>query len=183
MDCFGILTGKVKGESEDEEVPTLEYGFSQMRHTKMNLWLCSVEIRGRESINERQFDESENSKSLNKPKPDCAEERMSGKPAGHGMDHVLRVLSFGSGDSWRRPVRLGDRGSWQPLFAQRRVMPNFMNGWNAVLEFGSQDLRDLAAGATLIEHAAPIVDNISFRKTETADALSLEWQVVRNADR
>jgi len=108
-------------------------------------------------------------------------ERMSGQAAGHGMDHVLRVLASA------RAIQAEAGGDL--VFVELAALlhdvgdAKFHDGVERSAEFARKILGDLAAGDDLIEHVAHIVDNISFRKTETADALSLEGQVVQDADR
>ena len=59
----------------------------------------------------------------------------------------------------------------------------FHDGVQRSAEFAGEILSGLGAGDNLIEHVAHIVDNISFRKRESAKPLSLEGQVVKDADR
>lgn len=59
----------------------------------------------------------------------------------------------------------------------------FHDGVERSAEFAGEILSGLGAEDGLIERVAHIVDNISFRKGESAKPLSLEGQVVQDADR
>ncbi len=101
--------------------------------------------------------------------------------AGHGMDHVLRVLASA------RAIQ-AEAGGDLAIVELAALLHDvgdakFHDGVERSAEFAREILGDLGAGSNLIEHVAHIVDNISFRKTETAEALSIEGQVVQDADR
>ncbi len=101
--------------------------------------------------------------------------------AGHGMDHVLRVLASA------RAIQAeagGDLATVELAVLLHDVGDaKFHGGVERSAEFAREILGELGAADELIEHVAHIVDNISFRKTESAEPLSLEGQVVQDADR
>jgi uncharacterized protein len=108
-------------------------------------------------------------------------ERMVGQAAGHGMDHVLRVLASarkiqavtgGDAEVIELAVLLHDVGD-----------AKFHDGVERSAEFAREILGGLGASEELIEHVAHIVDNISFRKGVDASELSLEGKIVQDADR
>ncbi len=108
-------------------------------------------------------------------------ERMDGQAAGHGMDHVLRVLA----SARTIQAEAGGDSTVVELAALLHDVGDakFHDGVERSAEFAREILGELGAGRELIEHVAHIVDNISFRKTEVAEPLSLEGQVVQDADR
>ncbi|TWU40205.1 putative hydrolase [Novipirellula aureliae] len=108
-------------------------------------------------------------------------ERMDGQAAGHGMDHVLRVLVSA------REIQAdagGDLGIVELAALLHDVGDaKFHDGVERSAEFAREILSGLGADDDLIEHVAHIVDNISFRKGESAKPLSLEGKIVQDADR
>ncbi|TWT51008.1 putative hydrolase [Rubripirellula amarantea] len=108
-------------------------------------------------------------------------ERMSGQAAGHGMDHVLRVLASA------RAIQSEVGGDLQIVELSALLHDvgdaKFHDGVERSAEFAREILSSIGAGDDLIEHVAHIVDNISFRKGDSAKPLSLEGQVVQDADR
>ncbi|WP_146403508.1 HD domain-containing protein [Planctomycetes bacterium CA13] len=108
-------------------------------------------------------------------------ERMSGQQAGHGVDHVLRVLKTA------REIQAqvgGDRfvvelAAWLHDVGDAK----FHDGVERSAEFAREILRDLDVGNDIIEHVSHIVDNLSFRKGSAAKELSLEGKIVQDADR
>ncbi len=108
-------------------------------------------------------------------------ERMEGQAAGHGMDHVLRVLVSA------RAIQSEVGGDLQIVELAALLHDvgdaKFHEGVERSAEFAREILSGLGAGDDLIEHVAHIVDNISFRKGESAEPLSLEGQIVQDADR
>lgn len=108
-------------------------------------------------------------------------ERMDGQAAGHGMDHVLRVLASA------RAIQAEAGGDLQTIELAALLHDvgdaKFHEGVERSAEFAREILGRLEAGEDLIEHVVHIVDNISFRKGESAKPLSLEGQVVQDADR
>lgn len=108
-------------------------------------------------------------------------QRMAGQGAGHGMDHVLRVLASA------RTIQSeagGDLGTIELAALLHDIGDaKFHDGVERSAEFAREILGRLPAGDELIEHVAHIVDNLSFRKGESALPLSLEGQVVQDADR
>ena len=107
--------------------------------------------------------------------------RMEDQTAGHGMDHVMRVLASA------RAIQAETGGDL--LVIQLAALlhdvgdAKFHDGVERSAEFSREILSGLGVGEPLIESVAHIVDNISFRKTATAESLTLEGQVVQDADR
>ncbi|TWU46581.1 HD domain-containing protein [Rubripirellula reticaptiva] len=108
-------------------------------------------------------------------------ERMEGQTAGHGMDHVLRVLASA------RAIQADAGGDLEVVELAALLHDvgdaKFHDGVERSAEFALEILSGLGAEDDLVEHVAHIVDNISFRKGESAKPLSLEGQVVQDADR
>ncbi|MCM2370656.1 HD domain-containing protein [Aporhodopirellula aestuarii] len=108
-------------------------------------------------------------------------ERMDGQAAGHGMDHVLRVLVSA------RAIQSEVGGELQIVELAALLHDvgdaKFHDGVERSAEFAREILSGLGAGDDLIEHVAHIVDNISFRKGDSAKPLSLQGQIVQDADR
>lgn len=106
---------------------------------------------------------------------------MGGQSAGHGMDHVRRVLASAR-EIWAEAG--GDRETIELAALLHDVGDaKFHNGVERSGEFTRKILADLNADSDLIEHVAHIVDNLSFRKRDSAEPLSLEGKVVQDADR
>ena len=108
-------------------------------------------------------------------------ERMDGQAAGHGMDHVLRVVTSA------RAIHAEAGGDLEIIELAALLHDvgdaKFHDGVERSAEFAREILSGLGASDDSIEHVAHIVDNISFRKGESAKPLSLEGQVVQDADR
>ncbi|EMI45605.1 HD domain-containing protein [Rhodopirellula sp. SWK7] len=108
-------------------------------------------------------------------------QRMSGQAAGHGMDHVLRVLKSA------RAIQAEAGGDLNVVELAALLHDvgdaKFHDGVERSAEFAREILGDLGAESALIDHVAHIVDNISFRKGIDASELSLEGKVVQDADR
>ncbi len=107
--------------------------------------------------------------------------RMSEQGAGHGMDHVLRVL---------RNARLIQKEmGGDPLIVEMAALlhdvgdAKFHAGVERSGEFSRQILADLKVASDTIEKVAAIVDQISFRHGIDAERLSLEGKIVQDADR
>ena len=108
-------------------------------------------------------------------------DRLADHGAGHGFDHISRV--------WKTACSLqasvgGDRFVIE-LAALLHDLGDakFHDGIERSKEFSIAILQDLGVDADVVIHVGNIVDNISFRKRETAEPLSLEGQVVQDADR
>ncbi|KAA5539466.1 HD domain-containing protein [Roseiconus nitratireducens] len=107
--------------------------------------------------------------------------RLAGQGAGHGFDHVERVLV-----SARRIQR--ETGG-DPFVIELAVLlhdvgdAKFHDGVERSGQFAREILNELDVDNAVIEKVVHIVDNVSFRKRSTAAALSLEGQVVQDADR
>ncbi|MBB3205757.1 uncharacterized protein FHS27_001561 [Rhodopirellula rubra] len=108
-------------------------------------------------------------------------QRMSGQAAGHGMDHVLRVLKSA------RAIQAEAGGDLKIVELAALLHDvgdaKFHDGVERSAEFAREILGDLGAESALIDHVAHIVDNISFRKGIDSSELSLEGKVVQDADR
>lgn len=108
-------------------------------------------------------------------------ERMEGQAAGHGMDHVLRVLASA------RKIQASAGGDLQII--ELAALPHdvgdakFHDGVERSAEFALEILVGLGASELVIGHVCHIVDNISFRKGVDSSVLSLEGQIVQDADR
>ena len=103
-------------------------------------------------------------------------DRLADQGAGHGFDHISRV--------WKTACSLqasvgGDRFVIE-LAALLHDLGDakFHDGIERSKEFSIAILQDLGVDADVVIHVGNIVDNISFRKRETAEPLSLEGQVV-----
>lgn len=108
-------------------------------------------------------------------------QRMSGQAAGHGMDHVLRVL-----DSAR--TIQSETGGDLIIVELASLLHDvgdakFHGGIERSAEFSREILGELGADQETVEHVAHIVDNISFRKGVDSSELSLEGRIVQDADR
>ncbi len=107
--------------------------------------------------------------------------RLAGQGAGHGIDHVLRVL--------RLACEIQAEAGGDLLVIQLAALlhdigdAKFHAGVEKSGEFSRTILGQLSVAADIIEHVCAIVDNISFRKRDSAARLSLEGQVVQDADR
>jgi uncharacterized protein len=99
-------------------------------------------------------------------------DRMSGQAAGHGMDHVLRVLTSA------RAIQAEVGGDLVTValaaLSDDIGGAKFLGGVERSAEFAREIFGDLEAADDVIEHVAHIVDSISFGRTETAEPLSLE---------
>lgn len=108
-------------------------------------------------------------------------ERMSTQGAGHGWDHVERV--------WRNAKEIAAEVGGDGFIIQLAALlhdlgdAKFHDGVERSGEFAREMLARFEASQVVIDHVAHIVDNISFRKRETAESLSLEGQIVQDADR
>ncbi|OYP30426.1 HD domain-containing protein [Rhodopirellula sp. MGV] len=107
--------------------------------------------------------------------------RLSGQGAGHGFDHIHRVVVAA------RQIHADVGGN---LFVIELAAllhdigdAKFNDGVERSGEFSREILGQLDLSDAVIDEVVHIVDNLSFRKRETADALSLEGQIVQDADR
>lgn len=108
-------------------------------------------------------------------------ERMAGQGAGHGVDHVLRVLKTA------RQIR-AEAGGERTVVELAALLHDlgdakFHDGVERSGEFAGAILHELGATAETLAHVVHIVENISFRKGAAAAELSLEGKVVQDADR
>ncbi len=108
-------------------------------------------------------------------------ERMAGQQAGHGVDHVLRVLKTSleiqkevGGD-----VFVVQLAAWLHDVGDAK----FHNGVERSAQFAREILSRLDVASDTVAQVAHIVDNISFRKGAAAAELTLEGQIVQDADR
>ncbi|MGV3484499.1 MAG: HD domain-containing protein [Planctomycetaceae bacterium] len=108
-------------------------------------------------------------------------ERLQDQQAGHGMDHVLRVFAMA------RQIQAevgGDRLTIELASLLHDVGDaKFNHGAERSAEFSREILMAMEVPAPVVDHVVAIVDNISFRKGVAANTLSLEGQVVQDADR
>lgn len=107
--------------------------------------------------------------------------RMAGQQAGHGFDHVLRVLK----SAREIQAEVGGDCLVVELAALLHDVGDakFCNGVERSAELARAILNEAGAPQEIIDHVADIVDNISFRKGVDADRLSLEGKIVQDADR
>jgi uncharacterized protein len=109
------------------------------------------------------------------------ESRLRAQQAGHGMDHVLRVLRHA------RAIQseVGGNRFVIELSALLHDVGDakFHNGLELSGEFSRQILTDLQVPSDVIQQVVTIVDNISFRKHGVAQKLSIEGEIVQDADR
>lgn len=107
--------------------------------------------------------------------------RMSAQGAGHGMDHVLRVL--------RNARTIHRETGGDVLIIEMAALlhdvgdAKFHAGVERSGEFSRQILNELEVDPKIIEEVVAIVDQISFRHGVDAAQLSLEGQIVQDADR
>ncbi|MCD0462557.1 HD domain-containing protein [Roseiconus lacunae] len=112
--------------------------------------------------------------------------RLSGQGAGHDMDHIDRVVSTAK--------VIQSREGGDPLVIELAALlhdvgdAKFHDGVERSGEFSREILEKMMAsngsmGEPMIRHIVQIVENISFRKRAEASPLSLEGQVVQDADR
>ncbi len=108
-------------------------------------------------------------------------QRMAGQAAGHAMDHVLRVLKSA------RSIQLEAGGDLMVVELAALLHDigdaKFHDGVERSGEFARGILAERGAPQDTIDHVAEIVDNLSFRKRHSAKPLSLEGQIVQDADR
>lgn len=108
-------------------------------------------------------------------------DRLDGQGAGHGIDHVLRVLKTA------REIQAevgGDRFVVE-LAALLHDLGDakFHEGFERSGEFSREILSEHSVSEETVEHVVQIVDNISFRKGADAAELTLEGRIVQDADR
>ena len=108
-------------------------------------------------------------------------ERMSHQGAGHGMDHVMRVLRSA------RKIQAETGGDLEVVELAALLHDigdaKFHDGIERSGELAREILGELGASEALISHVANIVDNISYRKGVDANELSIEGKIVQDADR
>ena len=106
---------------------------------------------------------------------------MGEMQAGHGLDHVQRVLGLAR--------KIQDEVGGNRLVIELAAVlhdvgdAKFHDGFERSAEFSREILSERGADNELIDHVCHIVDNLSFRKRESAETLSLEGQIVQDADR
>lgn len=107
--------------------------------------------------------------------------RMAGQQAGHGVDHVLRVLKTAG----EIQCEVGGDALVVTLAAWLHDVGDakFHQGVELSAQFTREILSDLDVSSAVVDQVAHIVDNISFRKGSQAAKLSLEGQIVQDADR
>jgi len=106
---------------------------------------------------------------------------MAGQQAGHGMDHVHRVLA--NAQQIQAEVG-GDRFIVELACLLHDVGDaKFNDGMERSAQFAREILEEVGVQPAAIQHIADIVDNISFRKGVDPRTLTLEGQIVQDADR
>jgi uncharacterized protein len=107
--------------------------------------------------------------------------RLAHRGAGHGWDHVERVVASAGAIAAETG---GDRFVIELAALLHDVGDaKFHGGVERSGEFARQILGALSVEEEVIRHIVQIVENLSFRKRETAEPLSLEGRVVQDADR
>ncbi|MCC9603264.1 HD domain-containing protein [Stieleria sp. JC731] len=107
--------------------------------------------------------------------------RFANQGAGHGFDHIYRVVVAAN--------KIQAEVGGDPFVIELAALlhdvgdAKFHDGVERSGEFSRQILGDLSLAEEIIDHVVHIVDNLSFRKRETAAALSIEGQIVQDADR
>jgi uncharacterized protein len=108
-------------------------------------------------------------------------ERLCKQAAGHGWDHIARVyqssLMIHQHEGGKRPTielaaLLHDVGD-----------AKFHDGRERTAEMSLEILSPHQLPTDMIKEIIHIVENLSFRKRETAEPLSLEGKIVQDADR
>lgn len=108
-------------------------------------------------------------------------QRLVGQGAGHGYDHVQRVLRSA------REIQAETGG--ERLIVELAALlhdlgdAKFHAGVERSGEFAAALLTDLGESPETIAHVVHIVDNLSFRKGADAAELTLEGKIVQDADR
>ena len=107
--------------------------------------------------------------------------RMTDQQAGHGFDHVARVLRSA------RQIQ-SEIGGDLVIIELASLLHDigdakFHDGLERSAEYSRQILGELDVADDTIDHVAHIVDNLSFRKRSEAQTLSLEGKIVQDADR
>ena len=112
---------------------------------------------------------------------ETVQRKLANQGAGHGFDHVIRVARLARGIA----CEVGGDFFVIELAALLHDLGDakFHAGVERSGEMAREILSELGVDATVIEQVAHIVDNLSFRKHSTAEPLSLEGQVVQDADR
>ncbi len=111
----------------------------------------------------------------------CVQMRMAGQQAGHGFDHVLRVLKLAR--------EIQDEVGGNRLIIELAALlhdigdAKFNQGADRSAEYSVEILSDLGASTETSTQVADIVDKISFRKAIDKNALSWEGKIVQDADR
>jgi len=108
-------------------------------------------------------------------------QRLAGQGAGHGFDHVERVLGLAR----EIQAQTGGERVIVELAALLHDLGDakFNAGVERSGEFAQAILSELGQPPETIAHVVHIVDNLSFRKAADAAELSLEGQIVQDADR
>jgi uncharacterized protein len=112
---------------------------------------------------------------------DAVRQQLAGQGAGHGFDHIERVLA----NARRINAEVGADSFIVELAALLHDVGDakFHDGKERSGELSAVILRQFGVASEIIEEVVTIVDNISFRKRHTSTPLSLAGQVVQDADR
>ena len=107
--------------------------------------------------------------------------RLAGQGAGHGFDHVQRVVQSARNISDEIG---GDRFVIELAALLHDVGDaKFHDGVELSGKFAREILSEFEVVPDVIRHVVQIVENVSFRKRESAESLTLEGQIVQDADR
>jgi uncharacterized protein len=108
-------------------------------------------------------------------------EQMGLQQAGHGIDHVQRVVRL----SRQLHSEVGGNRFVIELAAWLHDIGDakFCQGVERSAERSRELLSKLSVAPVVIEHVATIVDSISFRKSIDRSTLTLEGKIVQDADR
>jgi uncharacterized protein len=107
--------------------------------------------------------------------------RLEGQGAGHGFDHIQRV--------WNTARVIQNKTGGDLFVIELAALlhdigdAKFHGGKERSKEFSTEILQRLGVAGDLTQHVGLIVDNISFRKRDSAEPLSIEGQIVQDADR
>ena len=107
--------------------------------------------------------------------------RMAGQGAGHGLDHVARVVNLASQLQHKEggePTVIA-LAAWLHDVGDAKLWDGIERGE----ELSREILHQCSASAERIEQVVDIVDKISFRKNCPVDQLSWEAKIVQDADR
>lgn len=112
---------------------------------------------------------------------DAVRQQLADQGAGHGFDHIERVLA--------NARRINAEVKADPFVVDLAALlhdvgdAKFHGGKERSGELSAVILQEFNIAPEIVDEVITIVDNISFRKRNTATPLSLAGQVVQDADR